>query len=49
MEETLQGMAEGFSSSGMIEGRDFILKDLSAQGDMSVLSTIADGLKNPDT
>ena len=49
VDETLQGMDEGFRSLGLVEGRDYVLKDLSAQGDMSVLSTLADRLRGADT
>ena len=46
VDETLKGMDEGFKSLGLVEGRDYFLKDLSAQGDMSVLSTIVDSLRS---
>ena len=49
LDETLQGMNEGFSAAGLIEGQDYQLQDFSAQGDMSVLSTLADRVRDPET
>jgi ABC-type uncharacterized transport system substrate-binding protein len=39
-EECLQGLKDGLARGGLVEGHDFVLKTLNAQGDMSTLSSI---------
>lgn len=44
-EQCLQGLKDGLARGGLVEGRDFVLKVLNAQGDMSTLSSIVDSVR----
>lgn len=48
-EETMQGVDAGFKAAGLLAGRDFTLSDVSAQGDMSLLSGLADATGSDGT
>lgn len=48
-EEVLRGIDAGFKAAGLEKGRDFTLKDASAQGDMITLSTLADAVNSDGT
>ena len=48
-EDNLHGIDEGFKAAGLQVGRDFELTDVSAQGDMSVLSGLADSVGSDAT
>ncbi|POZ52032.1 ABC transporter substrate-binding protein [Methylovulum psychrotolerans] len=48
-EEALHGIDEGFKAAGLQAGRDFVLSDASAQGDMTVLSGLADAAGSDGT
>ncbi len=48
-EDSAQGIDAGFKAAGLQVGRDFVLKDVSAQGDMTVLSGLADSVGSDDT
>ncbi|HQL20459.1 MAG TPA: ABC transporter substrate-binding protein [Opitutaceae bacterium] len=45
-EECLQGLKDGLVRGGLVEGRDFVLKTLNAQGDMSTLSSIMSAVRS---
>ena len=45
-EECLQGLKDGLARGGLVEGRDFVLKTLNAQGDMSTLSSIMSAVRS---
>jgi ABC-type uncharacterized transport system substrate-binding protein len=42
VEETEKGVRDGLKKSGLIEGRDYVLKAANAQGDMSALNGMVD-------
>ncbi len=48
-EEAVHGMDEGFRAAGLVPGRDFILQEASAQGDMAVLPALADATRSDGT
>lgn len=48
-EDTLRGMDEGFQAAGLVAGRDFVISDASAQGDMAILPTMADAANSDGT
>ena len=48
-EDNQQGIDDGFKAAGMQVGRDFELSDVSAQGDMTVLSSLADAVGSDGT
>jgi ABC-type uncharacterized transport system substrate-binding protein len=48
-EDSQQGIDDGFKAAGMQVGRDFALTDVSAQGDMTVLSSLADAVGSDGT
>ena len=48
-EEAVQGMDQGFKDAGLVAGRDYVLEDASAQGDMSILPTLADATRGDGT
>lgn len=48
-EDTLRGMDEGFQAAGLVAGRDYTLKEASAQGDMTVLPALADAARSDGT
>ena len=48
-EETIHGIDDGLKAAGLQSGRDFVLNDVSAQGDMSVLSSLADSVGSDGT
>jgi ABC-type uncharacterized transport system substrate-binding protein len=41
-EESLAGVREGLRDSGLVEGRDYVLRVRSAQGEMAVLNSLFD-------
>ena len=45
-EEALRGMDEGFKAAGLVAGRDYEMRDASAQGDMSVLPALIDATRS---
>ena len=45
----MHGMDEGFRAAGLVPGRDFILQEASAQGDMAVLPALADATRSDGT
>jgi ABC-type uncharacterized transport system substrate-binding protein len=48
-EENIRGIDAGFKAAGLQSGRDFVLSDVSAQGDMTVLSALADSIGSDGT
>jgi len=48
-EDAMRGIEEGFKAAGLQAGRDFVLSDASAQGDMTVLSGLADAAGSDGT
>lgn len=44
-EQCLQGLKDGLARGGLVEGRDFELKTLNAQGDMATLSSIVNAVR----
>ncbi|MDD5272820.1 MAG: ABC transporter substrate-binding protein [Methylovulum sp.] len=48
-EEALHGIDDGLKAAGLQAGRDFVLNDASAQGDMSLLSGLADAAGSDGT
>ncbi|HSN23843.1 MAG TPA: ABC transporter substrate binding protein, partial [Methylomicrobium sp.] len=48
-EEAMRGIEAGLKAAGLQPGRDFVLSDASAQGDMSVLSGLADAAGSDGT
>ncbi len=44
-ERCRDGLVDGIQKAGLVEGRDYTLRVLNAQGDMSTLSTIMTGIK----
>jgi ABC-type uncharacterized transport system substrate-binding protein len=49
VEESIQGIDDGLKAAGLKSGRDFVLNDVSAQGDMTVLSSLADSIGSDGT
>ena len=45
-EQCVQGLKDGLVRGGLVEGRDFALKVLNAQGDMSTLSSIVGSVRS---
>jgi ABC-type uncharacterized transport system substrate-binding protein len=48
-EESIHGINDGLKAAGLEPGRDFVLNDVSAQGDMSLLSSLADSVGSDGT
>ncbi|MGR8933941.1 MAG: ABC transporter substrate-binding protein [Gammaproteobacteria bacterium] len=48
-EDAVRGIDDGFKAAGLVAGRDFILSEASAQGDMITLSTLADAVNSDGT
>ncbi len=48
-EEAIRGMDAGLKAAGLAAGRDFVLQETSAQGDMSVLPALADAARSDGT
>ncbi len=44
-EQCLQGLKDGLARGGLVEGRDFALKVLNAQGDMATLVSIVNSVR----
>jgi putative ABC transport system substrate-binding protein len=42
VEESEKGVRDGLKKSGLVEGRDYVLKSANAQGDMSALNGLVD-------
>lgn len=48
-EDAMRGIEDGFKAAGLQAGRDFELSDASAQGDMTILSGLADAANSDGT
>jgi putative ABC transport system substrate-binding protein len=48
-EEVVRGFDEGLKAAGLQAGRDFVLSEASAQGDMATLPTLADAAASDGT
>ncbi len=48
-EDAVRGIDDGFKAAGLQAGRDFVMRDASAQGDMSILSGLADAVGSDGT
>ena len=48
-EEALQGVDDGFKAAGLVAGRDYVISDASAQGDMATLTSLVDAVASDGT
>src|SRR5262249_294252 len=47
-DESVEGVAQGLRDAGLVEGRDYVIRSRTAQGDIAVLNGIMDAVLTED-